>query len=89
MHRKYYGELLPALEIQPDNIEQIEVKQEIEVPEVRGLTIEEATKKLKGVQLDINVNAKTEINKESKIKEQLPKPGVKIFTGTKVEVYVN
>ena len=87
LHRKCFGELLPALEIKPDNANQIETKQEVVVPEVRGLTIEEATKKIKEVQLDINVNTQTD-NKETKIKDQLPKPGVKIYEGTKVEIYV-
>ena len=82
------GELLPALEIAQDNKEQIETKQTVEVPEVRGLTINEAIKKLKEAGLDGNVNAEGEINKnEIKVKDQVPKPGLNIYSGTKIELY--
>ena len=83
------GELLPALEISPDNTEQIEEKQEITVPEVRELTVTEAINALKEAGLDYNINTEAEINKdEVKIKDQLPKPGLSIYSGTKVELYI-
>ncbi len=82
------GELLPALEIAPDDTNQIEQKQETEVPEVRGLTVTDAEKLLKEVGLDANINGKGEINKdEVKVKDQVPKPGLNIYTGTKIELY--
>lgn len=82
------GELLPALEIAPDNTDELEVKKEVTLPEVRELTITDAIKKLKEAGLDANVNAEGEIDKdEVRVKEQVPKPGLNIYSGTKVELY--
>ncbi len=83
------GELLPALEIAPDNTEQVEKKQEVIVPEVRGLTVTEAIKALKETGLDTNLNSDVEKNNdEAKVKNQMPKPGLTIYSGTKIELYV-
>ena len=90
MLHKYFGELLPALEIAPDNTEQLEVRKEVTVPEIRGLSIKDAVKILKEAGLDANVNAEKEIDRnETIIKDQVPKPGLTIYSGTKVELYVN
>ena len=83
------GELLPALEIAPDNIEQIEQKKEVEVPEVRGFTVKDAIKVLQEAGLDANVNSDVDINKEEEIvKDQVPKPGLNIYSGSKIELYM-
>ena len=79
---------MPALEIAPDNNNQIEQRQEVEVPEVRGLTVTDAVKLLKEAGLDANINGEGEINKdEVKVKDQIPKPGLNIYIGTKIEIY--
>ena len=84
-----FSELLPALEIMPDNKKQVEQKQEVIIPEVRNITVNEAINKLKEVGLEANINTEEEINKdEVKIKDQIPKPGLKIYNNTKVELYV-
>lgn len=86
---KFCGELLPALEIAPDKEEETEIKQAVTVPEIRNITVKEAIEKLKQVDLDYNINTEAEINKEEvMVKEQLPKPGLSINSGTKVEIYV-
>ena len=78
---------MPALEIMPDNTSQIEQKYEVAVPEIRGLTVAEAIEKLKEMDLDYCINDDEQINKsEVKVKDQLPKPGLKIFNKTKVEI---
>ncbi|MBR6034358.1 MAG: PASTA domain-containing protein [Clostridia bacterium] len=82
------SELLPALEIMQDNTEQIETRQEVTVPEVRGLTIEGATKLIEENGLDFNLNTDTEKNKAEKIKDQMPKPGLSVYNGTKIELYI-
>lgn len=67
----------------------MEVKQAVTVPEIRNGTVKEAIEKLKEVDLDYNINYEGEINKDEVIvKEQLPKPGLSINSGTKVEIYV-
>ena len=86
---KYFGELLPALEIMPDNESEIEIKQLVTVPEIRNLTVKEAIEKLKEVGLDFTINTEKEINKdETLVTQQLPKPGITIKEGIQVEIYV-
>ena len=71
------SEVLPYLELTKDNSEEVEVKEEIEVPEIRGKNLKEASKILKDLGLGIETDKQIEsnINKEEIIiKEQLPKP---------------
>lgn len=83
------GEILPALEISKDSQEKQEIKESIVVPEIRNLTVKDAIEKLNDVELGYNINYGGEINKDEVIvKEQLPKPGLSINSGTKVEIYV-
>ena len=80
-----FSEILPYIDAQKN--EAAEVVEDIEVPNVEGLTIEEARKILKESGLDINIENEEEINeKETIIKEQLPKKGIKLKSGTKVIV---
>lgn len=81
------SEVLPYLELQKDNIEE-EEKQEIAVPEIRNQTIEEVKKQIKelGLELEINNPKEEEDCSKSVIKEQTPKPGIKIKTGNKIYV---
>lgn len=61
--------------------------EDVEVPNVEGLTIEEARKTLKESGLDINIENEENVNeKETIVKEQLPKKGIKLKSGTKVIV---
>lgn len=83
------SEVLPYMEIEKDNSEEKAEETEIEVPEIRGKTIEEAEKTLKELQIELEINDVDikEINKkETIIKEQLPKPGIKILNNKKVYV---
>ena len=81
------SEVLPYMEIEKDNSEEENDEIEIEVPEIRGKTVEEAEKILKELQIELEINDIDikEINKkETIIKEQLPKPGVKILNNKKI-----
>ena len=88
------GEVLPYLEIKKDN-EQEEEKKEVEVPNVVGMTKQEAKKTLEdlGLSIDIRENEESEKdegntdNQKNIITEQLPKPGIKIKEGTSVIIY--
>ena len=83
------GEVLPYLEVKKDNESETEVKNEVEVPNIEGMTVAEAEKTLKAVGLGMNLNTTEEINKEEvKIKEQLPKYGIKVYEGTKLSVTI-
>lgn len=73
----------------PDNEVEAEVKQAVTVPEIRNITVKEAIRKLKEAGLEANINSEIEINKEETIvTQQLPKPGLSIMSGTKVEIYI-
>lgn len=85
------AEVLPYLELQEDKKdEEEEEKQEVTMIEIRNKTIEEAEKELKELGLELQINNVAEgeeINKkETIIKEQSPKPGIKIMSGTKVYI---
>lgn len=80
-----FSEILPYIEAQKN--ENAEVLEDVEVPNVEGLTIEEARKTLKESGLDINIENEENVNeKETIVKEQLPKKGIKLKSGTKVIV---
>ena len=87
------GEVLPYLEIKKDNDEEGE-KQEVEVPNVVGMTRKEAKNVLEenGLNIDLrennneNIQNTSEEKSESIVSNQLPKAGVKIKEGTSVIV---
>lgn len=83
------GEVLPYLEITKDNQTEENIKTEVTVPNVVGMTISEAEKELKEVGLELDFDIEGEINKkEVIIKEQLPKYGIKVYEGTKISVTI-
>lgn len=80
------AEVLPYLELTKDNEKEEDKKKQVEVPNVEGLTIQEASKVLKEVNLDFQIENETEdLDKTTTIvKEQLPKKGITIYEGTKI-----
>ncbi len=85
------GDVLPYLELTKDNQETTEQIEEVEVPEIREMNLKDAKKVLKELGLEIKTNV--EITKEMKeeeiiIKEQSPKPGIKVNKGSKISVEV-
>ena len=90
------GEVLPYLEIKKDNQtdeENVENLQEINMPNIIGMSLKDAKKTLEeaGLQYEVKVqgeeNTEESNNSERTVSEQLPKVGVKIKQGTKVIVY--
>lgn len=79
-----FGEVLPYLEVKKE-IEEGEEKQEVEVPNIIGMTEKEAKKALEEVGLEIDV--KENNAEQERITEQLPKAGIKIKQGTSVIAY--
>ena len=79
------GEVLPYLEVTKDNEEEEEPKQEVIIPNLVGLTIQEATTKLE--ELGLSIEVKETENPEDTIKGQIPRAGIKIKQGTSVIVY--
>ncbi|MBQ3413990.1 MAG: PASTA domain-containing protein [Clostridia bacterium] len=76
---------MPYLEVNQGNQEEVEVVEEVNVPNVTGLSIKEAEKILKEVGLELSIEGITEENKENTIiKEQIPTEGIKINKRNKI-----
>ncbi len=85
-----FSEILPYLEVNQGNQEELEATEEVSVPNVTGLSIKEAEKILKEKDLELNIEGITEENEETLdkentvIKEQTPAAGIKINRGNKI-----
>lgn len=83
-----FSEILPYLEVNQGNVEEVEVKEEVAIPDITGKTIDEAEKILKenGLQIKIN-NEQEEIDKITAVVEtQMPQPGIVVYKGNFVLV---
>ena len=82
-----FSEILPYLEISQGNQEEIEVVEEIETPDMIGLSIKEAEKLAKENELELQIEETDELDKENTIiKDQTPKAGISIKKGSKIYV---
>lgn len=68
-----------------DNQEEIEVKQAVTVPEIRGKTLKEALEILEEAGLEANWEG-VQDKQTAIVSDQLPKPGLSVNEGTKVEI---
>ncbi len=84
------SEVLPYLELQKDNQTQEDIKKQVEVPNIEGMTIQEATKALKEVNLDLQIQNEPEDIDKTKVvvKEQLPKQGIRVYEQTKIIIEI-
>ena len=82
------GEVLPYLELKQDKETEEAEKEEVEMPEIRNKTVKEAREILKELGLELEINNLTEEMNENEtyVKEQIPKPGIKITKETKVYI---
>ena len=85
---KIFSEVLPYLEVNQGNQDEIEVKEEVSVPNIIGLSIKEAEKILKEAGLELAISGITEeLDKENTIiKGQTPIEGIAINEGNKIFV---
>lgn len=83
-----FSEILPYLEVNQGNTEEIEVVEEIATPDLVGKTLEEASKIAKESEIELVIeNEEEELDKQNTIvKEQVPKAGIIIKKGSKVYV---
>lgn len=80
-------EVLPYLEVSKDNISSEDIKMNVDVPNVVGLTYKEAKKALRDVGLEITLrNEETEVLDDYVISKQVPNSGVQILEGGNVIV---
>lgn len=83
-----FSEILPYLEVNQGNQDEIEDIEQVITPDVIGKNISEAEKIMKENGLELVVNSSEEINKEEYIiTNQTPQSGIIIYKGNKV--YVN
>ena len=83
-----FSEILPYLEVNQGNIEEIEQVEEIEAPDLLEKTIEEAQKIAEENDIELVIENETEnMNKQEIIvKEQIPKAGITIKRGSKIYI---
>lgn len=84
-----FSEILPYLEVNQGNTDEVEIKEKVNVPDVIGKTLTEATKILKEQGFEVKINNETEeLNKdETLVKEQIPTSGIEATVGSCV--YLN
>lgn len=86
---KVLAEALPYLEITQDNIAKEDVKVNVEVPNVTGLTYKDAKKILQEYGLEImhrDIQDEKEISEDLILSNQVPNYGIQILKGGKVIV---
>ena len=83
---KCFGEVLPYLYVKRRENEQ-DVKRTIEMPDLIGLSLNDAKQVLKELNLEIEVNG--EESEKMVVKDQLPKKGIQVQEGTKIILYIN
>lgn len=83
------SEVLPYLEVVQGNEDEIELKNEITVPDITGKSIEEAEKILKDYKLEIRINNEVEeMDKQNTfVDSQIPQAGITVYEGSCI--YVN
>lgn len=89
MHHKFFGEVLPYLEVKKQETAE-DITESIEMPDVIGMTVTEAKSTLKELGLEVNIDNEVETeeaNEEKVITEQLPKKGIQVNVGTTVTLY--
>lgn len=79
-----FGEVLPYLEVQKDNVSEEDVKTEVTVPNVVSMTIKDAKKALEEVGLGLDYEETEEDVSEKVVTKQTPVNGIKIYEGTNV-----
>lgn len=85
-----FSEILPYLEVNQGNEEEIEQVEEIEVPDLIGKTIEEALKIAKENEVELVIeNQIEELEPQTtKVNEQVPKAGIRIKKGSKIYIKI-
>ncbi len=74
------------MEVQKNDVGADDSVRPVEMPDITGISLTEAKKSLKELGLEIEIGG--EETDESIVKDQLPKKGIQVSTGTKVTIYV-
>lgn len=83
-----FSEILPYLEVNQGNQDEVEQLEQIQVPNIEGLSIKEAEKSVKELGLELNIeNDSEELDKgNTVVTEQTPKEGITVNKGSKVYI---
>ena len=82
-----FGEVLPYLEVKKDNETEEDAKNKVAVPNLEGMTIGEAKKVLKDLNLNLEYNEENTENEEERIiTEQVPVSGVEVLEESSIIV---
>ena len=83
-----FSEILPYLEVNQGNTDEVEIVEQVTTPDVIGKTIKEAEKIMKENDLELVIqNAEEQMDKDNSIiKTQTPQAGITINKGNKVYV---
>lgn len=83
-----FSEILPYLEVNQGNVEEVEPVERVQTPDILGKSIKEAEKLLKESGLEIIIENETEeLDKENTVvKEQIPNAGITVNKGSKVHI---
>ena len=79
------SEVLPYLEVAQGNPEEVELKNEITVPDVLGKTISEARKILQEYKLEIHIEEGVD-EENSIVNSQIPQAGINVYEGSFVYI---
>lgn len=79
---------MPYLEVSQGNQDEVEQVEQVQIPNIEGLSIKEAEKVTKEVGLEISIQKDSEeLDRENTIiKEQSPREGVSVNKGSKIFV---
>ena len=86
MHRKYFGEVLPYLEIAKEQNEET-VTEEVIVPKITGLSIDKAQNAVKELGLEIELENQNVDAESTIVQNQIPRDGVSVHKGSKIIVH--
>ncbi|MCI8654755.1 MAG: PASTA domain-containing protein [Clostridia bacterium] len=78
---------MPYLKIQQGNPEEVELRNEITIPNIEGMTLKEAEKTLKEYNLQIQINSsEEEVDKTKIVTRQMPQQGVTVYENSYIYV---
>ena len=90
--KEIMSEVLPYLGVEPVYTEEEKKelqKNQVVVPDIRNLAIEDAVKILEESNLKANLDPDIEIPEGSKVVDMFPKPGVKVDENSSIMLYFN
>lgn len=88
--KEIMSEALPYLGVEPKYTEEEKaenLKVKVEVPDVRNLSMEDATKVLEESNLKVNLDPDVNVPENCKITDMFPKPGSKVSEGSSISIY--